>query len=209
VEVAAGGRVYTLAVFESSAVTLRGEVGGANVFPPGSLTAYDNSTITMLSGGELGGALTAYGSSTVTLTGGAVGSNTRTPWSYGLTAFESASVTISGGSVGGDLQAYDSSSITIIGAGFAVDGVPVDFGPLAATTGTLTGMLESGEPIENEFCHQGGACPFSWNSADGVIQLVPEPDAAVLFSVAVLSLLALSRCHRLIAGPATLRGRVK
>jgi hypothetical protein len=170
VEVVAGGSVYTLAAFESSAVTISGgSVGDGNLFPPGSITAYDASTVTM-SGGEVGGALTAYGSSTVTLTGGAVGSNTRTPWSYGLTAFESASVTISGGSVGGALQAYDSSSITIIGAGFAVDGVPVDFGPIAATSGRLTGTLSSGEGIDNAFLR----------SQNATITLVAGPNNVVI-----------------------------
>jgi hypothetical protein len=42
-----------------------------------------------------------------------------------------------------------------VGRGFAVDGNPVPYGDLSALTGTLTGTLASGDPVNNVF-HQGG-----------------------------------------------------
>jgi hypothetical protein len=45
----------------------------------------------------------------------------------------------------------DSSSVTIVGRRFEVDGVPVSYGDLAALTGTLTGTLASGDPVDNSF----------------------------------------------------------
>jgi len=116
---------------------------------------------------------------------------------------------MSGGSVGADILAYDSSNITIVGSGFAVDNVPVPDGPIAATSGVLTGTLESGEPIDNRFCHSGSTV-CSGLSADGLITLaaplggfaasipdwvfaasIPEPDNALLCSAALLSLAVL------------------
>jgi len=98
---------------------------------------------------------------------------------------------MSGGSVGEAIRADDSSTITVLGTGFAVDGVSVSFGPIAAMSGTLTGTLESGEPIDSYFCHSG--CEDFGQPHTGLIALVPEPDAALLFPVAVLSLAAVRR----------------
>jgi hypothetical protein len=84
--------------------------------------------------------------------------------------------------------ASDSSTLTIVGTDFAVDGDPVDYGPIAASSGVLTGTLESGDLIENRFCHDGStACGFATN---GLITL-PEPDQALLFAAAMLSLAAM------------------
>jgi hypothetical protein len=124
----------------SSNVTIIG--GWASVF----LSAFDSSTVTMRSGSM--GTLNAYASSTFTMTGGDA-------WS--LFAYDSSAVRISGGTVGDDLYASDSSTITIAGWDFAVDGSPVPYGDLTALTGTLTGTLMSGDPIDNEFYQGGGS----------------------------------------------------
>jgi len=73
------------------------------------------------------------------MSGGSVGEN--------IEAFEFSRVTLSGGSVGRDLVAFELSTILIVGSDFAVDGVPVDYGPIAAMDGVLTGTLQSGDPI--------------------------------------------------------------
>ena len=130
-----------------------------------------------MSGGT-GNNFTAYDSSTVTMSGGTV--------EYNLPAYDSSSVTMSGGTVGRDLVAFDSANIWIVGHSFAVDGVPVGEGPIYETTGILTGVLESGELIDNRFCHiLTGACG---EVATGLITLVPEPAMALLYSSALLSL---------------------
>jgi hypothetical protein len=77
-------------------------------------------------------------------------------WEGHLAAGDFADVTMSGGTVVGELFANDSSTITIVGRDFEVDGVPVPYGDLTAQTGTLTGTLASGDPINNVFYQGGG-----------------------------------------------------
>jgi hypothetical protein len=174
VELVSGGSVADdLHAFESSTLTMSGGSVGRFLF------ARDSSTLTM-SGGSVGGELQARDSSKVTMSGGSVGDN--------LGAFESSTLTVSGGTVGILVVASDSSTLTIVGTDFAVDGDPVDYGPIAASSGVLTGTLESGELIDNFFCHDGStACGFATN---GLITL-PEPDQALLFAAAMLSLAAM------------------
>jgi hypothetical protein len=72
------------------------------------------------------------------------------------------------------LNAFESSTITIAGANFAVNGNPVPYGALTAQTGTLTGTLASGDPIESVF-NQGGG------SFTGTIELpAPAPALSLL-----------------------------
>jgi hypothetical protein len=141
--------------------------------------AYDSSSITM-SGGELRWSLSAYDSSTVTMSGGSamdlyssgsstirVNGGTVAGWVY---AWDSSTITMSGGTVGDDLYAWNSSTITILGRNFEVNGVPVPYGDLTAGTGTLSGTLASGDPIDNVF-YQGG-----YNGLfTGTITLVSRP----------------------------------
>ena len=56
------------------------------------------------------------------------------------------------------LGARDDSTIRLFGSGFAVNGVPVGLGRLPADEGLLSGDLQSGDPINNAFAHQGGDC---------------------------------------------------
>ena len=97
---------------------------------------------------------------------------------------------ISGGTAAGYLRASDSSTITIFGSGFEVDGCTVGEGPIAATSGVLTGTLESGDLIDNFFCHSGSTECIDPDPATGLITLVPEPDMALLCSAALLTLAA-------------------
>jgi hypothetical protein len=69
------------------------------------------------------------------------------------------------------LEARDASRIEIVGGDFAVDGVPAQFGALPATAQeqTLTGTLNSGDPILARYLLGTGA--FT-----GTIVLQPGPD---------------------------------
>ena len=65
------------------------------------------------------------------------------------------------------------------GTGFQVDGANVSAGPLAATSGTLSGTLESGEAFSVSF--QQGA---EFGTYTGTIE-VPEPGATLLAGIAL------------------------
>jgi hypothetical protein len=173
-----------LIAFESSTVTMSGgsvtgtliangssAVGMSNGAVSGDLIANNSSTIAV-SGGSVAGSVIAFDSSAVTLAGGFVTGD--------LVGFDSASVTMNGGWVGGKLLAVESSAITLFGTGFAVDGTPVGYGPIAALSGTLTGTLLSGDALGNPFCHAG--CTQIGSPLTGLITLVPEPSTPLLIT---------------------------
>jgi len=154
-------------------------VDGGSVW---GLDVLDTSLLRIL-GGVVNEELVALGNSTLEISGGSVASH--------LNAFNEASVTLSGGTIGGFLVARDDSVITIIGSGFAVDGVPINFGTIEATSGVLTGMLASGELIDNPFRHNG------FNEAiTGTIHLIPEPGTCVLAAIGMFGLAAGRRRRR-------------
>jgi len=71
---------------------------GTHNYPPldGSgdgITAYDTTTVNVLTGGSIGGNLGAYEDSMVTVSGGLIGGD--------LDAYDDSTVTFSGGSIGG------------------------------------------------------------------------------------------------------------
>jgi len=180
VELTSNGVVESLFAKDSSTITMiDGRVslalGGADfssVVMSGGwvtiLTGSGSATFTM-SGGSAGGAITD-GSLALTIAGGTLessgavlarDSSTVAIHSGGvdgdISAFDSASVTIDGGLLGaGELKAHDSSLIQVVGRSFEVDGIEVPYGDLAALTGTLTGTLASGEPLDRVFYRGGG-----------------------------------------------------
>lgn len=165
-----GGSVATVIVAGSSTLSVAGGTLG-------SVSGYGYSEI-LLSGGSVASFVTSIFESRVRVTGGAIAGV--------LAANESGQVTWSGGSLGGMIVAYGDSTIRVRGAGFAVDGVPVAYGPLAASEGVLSGTLASGEPFANPICHSGCLDDFG-NPATGLVT-VPEPgrlllDAAALATV--------------------------
>ncbi len=78
--------------------------------------------------------------------------------------------------------------------GFAVDGVPVPYGDLSATEGSLTGVLDSGHALDNVFVQGGGHRP-GVGSYNGTIRLVPapEPTQTLLCACALVTLALLRR----------------
>jgi hypothetical protein len=162
----------------------------------GAAAVYDSSSIVM-SGGEIGGDLSAFGGAAVVMSGGTVYDHldateaSNVELSGGsvlsfLAASEDASVAMSGGQVQQFIYAANNATIEIIGSNFAVDGNPAPYGDLAESSGILTGTLESGEAISNTF-YQGDATGFY----SGTIRLVPEPDALLMLSGGVGTLLLL------------------
>jgi hypothetical protein len=124
--------------------------------------------------------LQAHDSSHISMSGGFVQND--------LWGWDDATVSMKGGLVAGALVANDACKMTITGSGFAVDGVPVPYGDLTAPKGRLTGILESGDFIDNDFYQ---------NDADhnGTITLksAPEPSTDILGACAVASLAWLRR----------------
>lgn len=148
---------------------------------PGSPTA-----VALIEGGEVG-SLSTHESSSITMSGG-----TRRG---GIITFDASSITILGGvqpTTYEELIALDSSAIMIFGTGFAVNGAPVGYGPIASGEGQLTGTLLSGDLIDSYFCHFG-CTSLARDYQTGLITLVPEPATLTLLGLGLLTLCARGR----------------
>lgn len=168
-----GGTLVWLNVYQNATVHVSGGTIGASGF-----SAHDDSIVVM-SGGTVTEDLTAGDAAQLELSGGSVEGR--------LVAGVSARVTWRGGSVEGAVSARDSSTIDVVGSGFAMDGVPVPYGVIEAEFGTLTGMLESGEPVDKFVSNFG---------TTGTIALVPEPSPALLLAAAWIAVGGLHRRRR-------------
>jgi hypothetical protein len=85
-------------------------------------------------------------------------------------------------------------SMLFYGTGFAIDGVPVPFGSLAATSGELTGTLLSGEPLDVVILFRAPTATITLvqapecldgidNDGDGAIDLsgdLPDPGCSLV-----------------------------
>ncbi|MEB2344543.1 MAG: hypothetical protein OZ948_07385 [Deltaproteobacteria bacterium] len=186
VEVVDPAEFYWLQLYDASSASILGGTGTI-------VSAGDQSSIVM-SGGTFnfiflgGGAslvldgggngtladsgLETYGDASATILGGQVSDN-------GLSVYDRSQVTIRGGSFvslgsgpePGHLGVYDEGVVRVYGTGFAIDGIPVPLGPVTGG-GRLTGILESGEPLDVGF----GV------SSSAVLLLVPEPAPALLLA---------------------------
>ena len=133
------------------------------------LNVLDYSQIN-LSGGSIGYDLFAYDFTNTTISSGSIG--------YDLYAFDYSQVELTGGSIGEIISAREYSQVTIFGSDFAVDGIPIGYGPitegtineLGMLTGTLTGTLVNGDFLNNDFDID----------PDASIYLIPEP-ASIMF----------------------------
>lgn len=162
-----------------------------------SFEAHGTSNVNF-AGGLLATGATAFGQSQVNVVGGELGDYVRvrdqanltigggTTW--GVAAFDEAFVQILGGqftdalpAVQNSLDARGNSTILIFGSGFNYPA-----GPIADSTGTLTGTLASGESFAARFSIADGAS----------IQVVPEPAAACLAATGIAGLWYVRRRSR-------------
>jgi hypothetical protein len=97
-----------------------------------------------------------------------------------LSVIYNSTLTMLDGTVGGDFQLRESGVLLLDGFDFAIDGVAVDYGDITSMLGgrlphepfrTLTGTLQSGDIINNQFRI----------GDDAQITLVPEPCTMLLF----------------------------
>ena len=112
----------------------------------------------------------------ITMSGGYVGEN--------LNVWDDCQFVWQGGTVAGELDGAN-GQLEVRGSDFAIDGIPVDFGPVAQTTGFLTGRLESGDALSNAFDLNHPSYPGE------LILAVPEPGTAILQMSGVVGLLIL------------------
>ncbi|MGI9431093.1 MAG: hypothetical protein ACR2PQ_02710 [Myxococcota bacterium] len=94
-------------------------------------------------------------------------------------------IDILGGSIAEDIASNGESTIRIFGADFAVDGSPVPLGPIAALSGTLTGELSDGSPLDNPFARS--------ETATILLTEVPEVAAPLMLAAGMLVLFAAGR----------------
>jgi hypothetical protein len=137
----------------------------------------DYSQVNM-SGGSIGYELFTWDNSQAVISGGSILND--------LNVSHYSEIFISGGSIGDEIDVRDNSFVTISGGGFKIDGAPVDYGQITTgtidefgrLTGTLTGILQSGDPLNN----------FFYIEPDASIFLVPEPATLLLLGVGVFCL---------------------
>jgi len=167
-----GSILYDLRAYEDSWINIIGGSIGRYLFPDG------NSQVNIF-GGSIGSDLAAGGSSQTNISGGLIANYLR--------AYDHSHVNISGGSIGGDLAPTQWAVLTIYGSDFAVDGAPFGYGKLTSILGGnwqdeplryLTGILSSGQPIDNDF----------YIGHEASIILVPEPATIILFALGSLAL---------------------
>lgn len=187
-----------LRVYDASSVSLEGGTGQvvsagdqSSIVIDGGIVNFisitDQASLVLESGGHRLGPdsyFSVFGDATATILGGIVADS-------GLDVGERGHVAIFGGqfltldgdppgrwTIGGE------GVVTVHGSGFAVDGVPVAIGPVTVPGGRLTGILESGEPLDVAF----GV------GASATLLLVPEPSLALLLAGG-LGWLAVSRAR--------------
>ena len=155
----------------------------------------DFTTLNLIDGGSIALWLNALDNSEINIIGGSV-QDDLWAYHYSRTIISSGSITddlntshnskifISGGSIGDEIDVRDYSEVTIFGSAFEIDGIPVGYGQITTgiidefgrLTGTLTGLLQSGDPLNNVYYIQ----------PDAFIYLVPEPATLLLISVGSL-----------------------
>lgn len=145
------------------------EVGGNSIVDMYDGRVFDdvetsNSAVLNLFGGEYDEDIEAFDNSVINIFGGiySTGFGDLDDIEGGEIAVEddevvnSAQINIHGGFFMGalfdpDFCAQGNGTMMIFGSDFAVDGVEVEFGPIEAESGLLTGILEDGSELNNDF----------------------------------------------------------
>jgi hypothetical protein len=167
---------------------------------PGHVVARDGGVVSVL-GGAIAGGLGSNGSdcgvpSVVNVSGGSVaGGLSASALAFvsggeiagDVTASGSGEIEISGGSIGGMLVALDDAEIRVLGGDFNHP-----LGAISDTSGTLTGVLADGTPID---------VPFGRASSATI--LVPEPSPELVHLAALAGLLVVRAGSRLSHRPTT------
>lgn len=178
VELVSGGDVSSLIAWNTSGIEMTG--GHA-----GSIIAYNNSEV-FVDAGTIGTNLSAYHNTYLEMTGADVGGN--------IYAVDNGVVSISGGSFDGFLQASSNAMIYLHGSNFQVGGVSLvsgdmlsDFGLFngSAYTGYLTGQLEDGSYIDNDFVVYNTG---TYSGTADIMVLIPEPATVLLLGLGGLLL---------------------
>jgi len=138
----------------------------------GGFYAYDNASITM-SGGSVPTTSYLNDTTSLTMTGGYI---------YSLNAYHDSTFTLSGGNPS-SVYALSRSHVEILGRDFMLDDEAIPCGPVEASSGWLTGTLESNEALSISITRD----------PEATITLVPEPRLALLHAFAAIGVAALAR----------------
>ena len=165
VDIISGASIEAVRVYDTSTVNF---YGGTNW---GDTDCYDSSTVNVY-GGEFDDDVVGEDFSTVNIFDGRIGE--------GLQAKGSSIVNLFGGSVeviwaGGWSDLHD-AILTVVGSGFNLP-----YGPIAEDSGTLTGTLANGDPIN---------ASFRIFSDASIVLAVPEPSSIALPVAAAIGLVA-------------------
>ncbi len=187
VKVVSGARIGSIDGLEDSSVTIE---GGEIIFPSG----FDNRSTGTIVGGVMGGIM-GLGDSRITFKGGQINGSLMSSGNCEviveggtvgeLTSNGESRVNVYGGQISWQIHATQNSSMFIYGTDFTIDGLSVGYGPISAMSGTLSGILYSGEALNVSF-------DIIENAS---IMLIPEPATVLLLGIGAVLLRGIRR-HR-------------
>ena len=158
-----GGSVEHMQAFTNSQIT----VSGGSIF---RLHTFTDSQVT-ISGGTIEDTIYTYTNSQLAISGGSM---------LGLLTYTDSQVDISGGLIDGNISVFDHGLITIYGREFNLPAGLID-----ATSGTLTGILASGELIDVGFYRGYSSSVYDYDLGTIELVVIPAPSAILLSSIGV------------------------
>jgi hypothetical protein len=158
-----GGLVEHLQAFTNSEIT----VSGGTIF---RLHTFTDSQVS-ISGGSIEDTIYTYTNSQLAISGGSM---------HGLLTYTNSEVAISGGLIDGDISVFDHGLITIYGREFNLPAGLID-----ATSGTLTGILASGELIDVGFYRGYSSSVYDYDLGTIELVVIPAPSAILLGSIGI------------------------
>jgi len=197
---AGGGYAVTLRMLDNSSGFITGGFEATDIRTTGSvvimkgglireaLEVFLSSNVSILDGeiGEWYGGIYARDSSTVTMFDGLISASGEPA----LEVHDGAHITLYGGDIeDGFIDAHDSGTITLYGTDFTIDGLPVGYGPIGATTGMLAGTLDSGDAVRGNLFHR-------FESGQIILAAIPQPSTAILLASGLVALGMRSRATR-------------